>query len=232
MSTTERGYWERAGRHWAVAAVWSSVGTAPGEVWVAADGCFDLILRVGNDGRASAFVSAPLAFARLVAIDKGDRHVGIRLRPGFGSALVDRPDLARAAGRFTWECADDLEALVASSVEAHTRPPNIVADFVAEANAAAGALRLTRALRVARERELQRACRRWLGLRPKAFLRITRAWAARDAIGTGRPLAQVAADLGYADQAHLTREARALLGVTPARLRAVGFLQDPAAPRR
>jgi AraC-like DNA-binding protein len=36
----------------------------------------------------------------------------------------------------------------------------------------------------------------------------------------------LAADLGYADQAHLTREVHSLLGVTPRQLRSVGILQD------
>ena len=93
-------------------------------------------------------------------------------------------------------------------------------------------MRLTGGLAASRERELQRACRRWLGLSPKAFLRIERVWAARAEIRAGAALATVAADLGYADQAHLTREVRALLGVTPRDLRPVGILQDVAAPSR
>lgn len=67
---------------------------------------------------------------------------------------------------------------------------------------------------------------------PKSFLRIERAWAARAAIGEGTPLAAVAADLGYADQAHMTRDVHALLGLTPRELRAVGFLQDSFRPNR
>jgi AraC-like DNA-binding protein len=92
-------------------------------------------------------------------------------------------------------------------------------------------MRLT-GISAARERELQRACRRWLGLSPKAFLRIERVWAAREAIRGGGPLAMIAAELGYADQAHLAREVRELLGVTPRALRPVGILQDLTAPSR
>jgi AraC-like DNA-binding protein len=43
-------------------------------------------------------------------------------------------------------------------------------------------------------------------------LRMNRALAAAR---TGLPLASVAAQTGYADQAHLTREIRALTGVPP-----------------
>jgi len=127
---------------------------------------------------------------------------------------------------------DKLESLVASALDAHSGPPNVVADFIETARATAGRVRLTSPSPTSRERELQRACRRWLGVTPKTFLRIERAWAAREAIREGTPLATVAADVGYADQAHLTREIRELLGVTPRQLQPVGILQDETKPHR
>jgi AraC-like DNA-binding protein len=212
--------------------VWSGAAAAPGATLVAADGCFDLIVRASKQGGVAAFVYTPVARAHHATVEAGDRHVGVRLRPGFGAALVERPDIVRVAAHFMVECPDELESLVVGAVEEHARQPSIVADFVAAARGSAGSLRLTRTCSAARERELQRACRRWLGLSPKAFLRIERVWAAREAIRAGGPLAMIAADLGYADQAHLTREVRVLLGVTPRELRPVGILQDLAAPRR
>ncbi len=109
------------------------------------------------------------------------------------------------------------------------KQPSVVADFVGQARASAGAMRLTGSS-VARERELQRACHVWLGLSPRVSLRIERVWAARAAIRAGGPLAMIAGDLGYADQAHLTREVRELLGVAPRELRPVGILQDLPTP--
>lgn len=232
MSGTEARYRERLGRHPAVAAVWSSTIDDPGITCVAADGCFDLIVRANQDGHVSSFVYLPVPRVHLVTTEGGERFVGVRLRPGFGGALANRPDLVRAAAALTVECPDDLEALVANAVEDHAQQPNVVADFVEEARASAGTLRLTGRSSASRERELQRACRRWLGLSPKAFLRIERAWAAREAICSGSALATIAADLGYADQAHLTRDVRELLGVTPRVLRPVGILQDRVMPGR
>ncbi|MCR1780997.1 helix-turn-helix transcriptional regulator [Nocardioides carbamazepini] len=52
------------------------------------------------------------------------------------------------------------------------------------------------------------------GLAPKAFQRVARLEAARRVLGR-RPLAEVAAACGYADQAHLAREWSALAGCTP-----------------
>jgi AraC-like DNA-binding protein len=74
-----------------------------------------------------------------------------------------------------------------------------------------------------------------VGLAPKRALRIARLHTALYLAGRGRPLAVAALDAGYSDQAHLTREARSLLGETPAawhrRGRADSF-NPAAAPRR
>lgn len=52
------------------------------------------------------------------------------------------------------------------------------------------------------------------GLAPKQLQRIGRFQASRAMVGR-RPLAEVAARCGYADQAHLSREWGALAGCTP-----------------
>ena len=53
------------------------------------------------------------------------------------------------------------------------------------------------------------------GLAPHAYLTGRRVHAARDRIVDGMPLAQVAAETGFCDQAHLTRRFRQVLGATP-----------------
>jgi len=228
-------YQERSGYHPSVAAAWS---LAPGKVTaslVPADGCFDLIVEEDACGRRSAFVYTPVTAAHWVCIEPGTRVLGVRVRPGLGAALVEcESELQRLVGRDGCEEPTQLghlEALVVSATSA-SAPPGLVQEFVAVARSTAGSHRLTTPSTGAAERALQRACRRWLGLSPKAFLRIERAWAARRAIREGQPLAAVAADLGYADQAHLTREIRQLLGVTPRELRPVGILQDSGTTSR
>jgi AraC-like DNA-binding protein len=51
------------------------------------------------------------------------------------------------------------------------------------------------------------------GYGPKTLARILRLGAALDLARVGTPFGRVAAETGYADQAHLSREVRSLAGV-------------------
>lgn len=70
-------------------------------------------------------------------------------------------------------------------------------------------------------RTVQRLARRYVGITPVAMIRRRRLQEAAERLRTepGIPLADVAADLGYADHAHLTRDFRAVLGITPSAYR-------------
>jgi AraC-like DNA-binding protein len=59
--------------------------------------------------------------------------------------------------------------------------------------------------------------REHVGLTPKLFCRVRRFRAALDRIENGIPVrwAELAADCGYFDQAHLIRDFRAFAGITP-----------------
>ncbi|WP_405064617.1 helix-turn-helix transcriptional regulator [Kribbella sp. NBC_01505] len=65
------------------------------------------------------------------------------------------------------------------------------------------------------ERQLHRRCLAAFGYGPKMLDRVLRMNAALDRARTGRALAEVAAVSGYADQAHFTREVKALTGLAP-----------------
>lgn len=72
------------------------------------------------------------------------------------------------------------------------------------------------------ERSIARLARTHVGMGPGAMIRRRRLQeaAARVRDDPGVDLARIAADLGYADHAHLTREFRRVLGFTPTRYRA------------
>jgi AraC-like DNA-binding protein len=71
------------------------------------------------------------------------------------------------------------------------------------------------------ERQLRRRCHAAVGYGPKTLhrvLRFRRFLARADCAGPDADLAWLAADAGYADQAHLTRECSRLAGLPPAAL--------------
>jgi AraC-like DNA-binding protein len=71
-------------------------------------------------------------------------------------------------------------------------------------------------------RQLERDFRRWLGVAPGAYARLVRFQRAAGAVADGVPLAHVAADQGYADQAHMTNAFGDTAGVTPRHVREGG----------
>jgi AraC-like DNA-binding protein len=68
------------------------------------------------------------------------------------------------------------------------------------------------------ERQLHRRCLPLFGYGPKTLGRVLRFDRALALARAGRPFAEVAVEAGYADQAHLSREVRALAGVPLRRL--------------
>lgn len=68
------------------------------------------------------------------------------------------------------------------------------------------------------QRHFQKRFRAHTGLSPKAAARVSRMHAALRAMVAGVSLDRVAAVVGYADQSHLTRDVRALTGLTPGAL--------------
>jgi AraC-like DNA-binding protein len=84
------------------------------------------------------------------------------------------------------------------------------------------------------ERQVHRRFVEAVGYGPKFLQRVLRfqAFLAAAASLPGARLGELAASAGYADQPHLTREARALAGLTPAELRAnrVRNVQDSGRP--
>lgn len=127
-------------------------------------------------------------------------------------ALDDLPEMAALADRFL------LERLPAGP------PDPRVAEVAALVERITASPQLFRVDALAREldmpvRRLQRLFADYVGVSPKWVLRRARLHeaAARADSGTGIDWAALAADLGYADQAHLTRDFTAAVGAPPGR---------------
>lgn len=82
-------------------------------------------------------------------------------------------------------------------------------------------------------RRLHARCRAELGLSPQELRRVARFDRARRAVAAGRPLATVAVEEGYTDQAHLSRDFTRFAGLPPGRWSSAQrrSVQDPATAR-
>jgi AraC-like DNA-binding protein len=130
-----------------------------------------------------------------------------------------------------------VERVLLAALAAPRRPSSVAPEVGQAWRRIVGTGGRARVDSVAREvgwstRHLQSQFRGELGLTPKTVARLARfersVVAARD---VRRSLAGVAAECGYADQAHLAREWRELAGLPPSRWRAedaLAFVQDEA----
>ncbi len=208
-----------------------------GEVAVLPDGCVDILWR---DGRL--YVVGPDVVAAHPQLTPGAQVLGARFQPGAARAWLGVP-LGEMVGT-----AVELDAVLGPQARQMAARLNDVGDGDARqrvfAQALAGLPRSTGgrhavAARVFGQvraggsdlaaigsavqvstRSLRRLCHEQFGYGPKMLERILRLQRFL-ALARARPgdgLAGLAADVGYADQSHLSREVRALAGIGAAQL--------------
>lgn len=191
--------------------LWHFTAPEPLTVRVPPDGCRDLIVIVPNGGAPTCLVSALSETLEAHAFAPGDRAMGVRLRPG---AQFDEPALlALLRGG---ERQDDGDLLVA--VGTATRRDARVDEALA-CLAEAPSLPLARARLGMSARNLERLLATHTRRGPLWWRSLARARRCARALTGDAPLAALAADHGYADQAHMTRDLRRWFGATPTRLR-------------
>lgn len=212
-----------------VACTWSHTLTHAHAVPIVPDGCVDIVV---YDDQAP-HVAGPQSRVQLV-VPAAAVITGLRLRPGAAQRLLGCPmdrllngdaRLVDVSGRVALRWSSDvarqraaLEQWVRSRLERTSLPPLalraaelITRDPGVSLDVVLAALDVqTRRL----HRELTAAC----GYGPKLLQRIMRLQhTLRLAARTQLSLAALARSAGYADQAHMTRDFRALTGETPAR---------------
>lgn len=214
-----------------VAAIWTLDVGAPGD-WVAheavPDGCIELIRR--HTGRSIWRVEQPPLFVTGLALRpaelrfSGDaRFTGIRLWPWGWHALggdrcADFADGWRALveesplAALITDAGANLSALTAACSGLDRSPIDCIRDVDS-----IGALVSETGLQ---PRQIQRIFARETGMPPRSYLRLLRFREAVAGVQTPESgLADMAAASGYADQSHMTREFRALGGISPATAR-------------
>ncbi|HEY8372950.1 MAG TPA: helix-turn-helix transcriptional regulator [Pseudonocardiaceae bacterium] len=214
--------------HPAVAAAWTQVFRAPHVLRVVPDGCMDVLWTPHG-----LQVAGPDTGPQLVPGEPGQVYVGVRMRPRYGAHLLGvpaaavrdaRPPLAEfwpapEVDRLTEQLAATpdpttaarlLERAVCARFAALGSPDpvlTVLARVVRRTTVAEAADRIGLS-----ERQLRRRCLDAFGYGPKTLQRVLRFQHALRLARGGVPLATVAAEAGYADQAHLAREVRALAG--------------------
>jgi AraC-like DNA-binding protein len=223
------------------------------------DGATDVLFEFGAHG-AQVIGPMTRAIVTAAAPRGSTCIVGARFRPGAAIDLlgvsarelrdqsVPVADVWRAHGRMLdsrlAEARDARSAIRAIEAELLARVPYArapdarVAQAVATLRAAGGELPIPGVGEKVGigERQLERLFDERVGYGPKVFARVVRLERATQAIarsyarGSLASWARLAIDCGYADQAHLVREFRALTGLTPAlyaRARAVSEIDNP-----
>lgn len=221
------------------------------------DGCSDVIL--GVEGSAEPLVVGTMRTAAVYPMTGRVDLFGLRFRPGGALRFLDVPLLeltdrrlplaelwgtaaARVAEGYCVEPLAGRAAHVERILLDRLRRParrrrtddaliERAVTLMRRARGSAGVGAVAAALGVG-ERRLERAFARAVGLSPRTFARVTRLRRVIRALDRGGPRwSALAVEAGYADQAHLIREFRALAGLTPGRYaaerRSVGFVQYP-----
>ena len=199
---------------------WRAVKSGGGADRILPDGCLDLIW---DEGRV--FVAGPDTTAKISVPAAGSRLAALRFAAGTGPGVLGLP-----ADEFTdqeipleqvWPAAevrriavadDPLAALEAAAARHWHEPDRVMVAVAAQARAGRPVDAIADSCGFS-ARHLQRRCRTAFGYGPKTLARILRLQRAIGMARGGTPFAEVSATAGYADQAHLSRDVKALAGV-------------------
>ncbi len=217
-----------------VEAAWTFAAKEDGRATVLPDGRCDLIIRFNalRDDPAVPILTGPATRPYVVEYTCGDTWVGVRLRPGCISPLINQKD-AVVRGASVHSIAPDLAAIGRSEMgvaaiqaalfglrivtQAAPCPPRVQA-VLDQIHLTCGRSRsdtLAQDLSIT-PRHLSRLFRRHVGLSPKTYGQLIRFHRSVTLLRSGQlTLSQIAMEAGYADQAHMTRDVVRFGGFAP-----------------
>jgi AraC-like DNA-binding protein len=215
-------------------------GASPYVHRVLPDACADAVWI----GEAAPVVAGPATRTVMLSLPPGALIVGARFRPGWAPSFLGPPadeirdrevplrEFWRGDAERLWQqiAAERSAARKLKTIEAalrdraaRTRPTDTLVvravDWLAR-NPGGRVHTLATKLELS-DRQLQRRLAAATGYGPKTLQRVLRLQGLLALVSTergSRCLAQLAAEAGYADQPHMTREMRALTGLSPAAL--------------
>ncbi len=182
------------------------------------DGCWDLVVRrVG--GRLELLQTGVITRPVELAYDAGDEYLSISFKPGVfmprlpGRRMIDRGLLRPTPSSRTFRLEqdeleiptfDNAEGLVDRLVRRELIVRDEIVSGVVDGHP-----------RAIHPRSVQRHFLEAMGMTAKRLQQIRRACEAIDLLAQGKRAVDVALELGYSDQSHLTRALKAIMGKTP-----------------
>jgi AraC-like DNA-binding protein len=218
----------------ALACVWLRVPGGGDSRPVLPDACVDIVWTAGR----GAVLAGPDTGPAPAGADADAVIAGVRFAPGAGGPALRLPlDAVRDQRVALAELWPDLDrelppdltpdaalgrlATIGARLAAAGPPDAAIAEAARRLAGPATRVDGLAAHLGLSERQLRRRCHAAVGYGPKTLqrvLRFRRFLARADRAGADADLAWLAADAGYADQAHLTRECTRLAGLPPAAL--------------
>lgn len=230
-----------------VSHYWLSLDNSDDTYAIAPDGAVDVVLAIGAaDYQVDVFGTTTKRST--LPLDIGKHYLGIRFRPGQSRHFLDAqareltdsfqpademlfPNMLDVA---EWITDDSLfkrlDAVLLSHLSRQPPRHSRIDNVVRHIEATSGPLRIAELAQMycKSRRQLERDFLDVVGLPAKLFTEIVRFQRASALLAnSNRPLAQIAAELGYTDQSHFSNEFSRFFGQPPARAREhVAFLQD------
>ncbi len=187
------------------------------------DGCRDIIFLESQQQSSTWFLSDLSSATYQVPTPAGSRFTGLRLQPGVNIDLHRLQAWLEHENRDWLFCSGQLD-------EFCHRSDNLAEALACLATKKKTILGLCKELGVS-PRTLQRLVKSGTDRSPQFWFSLARVRRAGRALLEHSSLAEIAADAGYADQAHMSRDIKKWLGCTPGRLRtntgAIEYLSEP-----
>ena len=192
------------------------------KLWVPADGCWDIIFARHQDD-IRVFIAGPMTRAKVAQHAEGTELFGIRFKPSI--YMPELPSRAAINRNIDLYYGSARSSLWLEGVR-YEMPTNETAESFIDKLCKNGVLSGDVIVEQILEdqtvdvssRSVQRHFVRTTGLTKKFIEQTKRAQLAAQLLESGTPASSVAARAGYADQAHMTRSFKRLLGYTPSQL--------------
>ena len=212
------------------------------------DGSVDLVIKV-NGGVCYEYIYGTTTTKNVLSIELGSHYLGIRFKPGQSRhflhvsavELTDSMALANGLLKFDLRSVPELieydrvfsvlDEILGKYLHKSLPLRSTIDDAISRIESTNGSLPITDSASIYGKsiRQFERHFRETVGISAKLFSEITRFRRASRRIScVALPLAQIAADLGYTDQSHMSREFRRFANCSPSIFSRnhVVFLQD------